>query len=79
MSRPENDAICTEAALIRAFLLSRLQAGADPRVLMVAHAAVLGHNVAVAAAAAYLESSLDLVISTIRYNALLAGPEAGNA
>ena len=86
MDHVKRDAISDEAQLIREFVLQRVQAGADPRALMVAHAAVLGRNVAIVAADGYLESSLDLVIATVRYNALLGcavtsegGPEVGHA
>jgi hypothetical protein len=68
-----------ESERLRAFLLSRVQAGVDPRALVIGCAAQLGRMAATCTQAGHLEDTLETLINTMRYNALLNGPEVGNA
>lgn len=68
-----------ESELLREFLLGRVTSGTDLRALIIGHAAQLGRMAATCSQGGYLESTLDVLVNTMRYNALLAGPEEGSA
>ncbi|OYV35527.1 MAG: hypothetical protein B7Z80_18130 [Rhodospirillales bacterium 20-64-7] len=68
-----------EGELLRAFLRERVRAGADLRGLMLGHAALLGQMAVTAVDTGYLETMVELLTSTIRYNAILMGRPNGNA
>jgi hypothetical protein len=74
-----NEIAAEESELLREFLLGRVRAGVDLRGLIIGHAAQLGRMAGTCSQSGYLESTLDMLINTMRYNALLAGPEQGNA
>ena len=74
-----NEIAGEESELLRAFLLERLRAGVDLRALIIGHAAQLGQMAGTCSQTGYLESTLEVMINTMRYNALLVGPEQGSA
>ncbi len=67
-----------ESELLREFLLGRVRSGVNLRALIIGHAAQLGRMAGTCSQSGYLESTLDILINTLRYNALLAGPEQGH-
>ena len=76
---PDPEITERENALLRAYLLERLQAGVDSRCLMHVQAQLLGMMAATCSAPGCLDLTLALITSAIRYNAILNQPVAGHA
>lgn len=73
-----NEAAAQEGELLRQFFLSRVQAGVDLRALMLGACGQLGLMASTCTQTGYLEPMLELMDRTMRFNALLAGPEHGH-
>jgi hypothetical protein len=73
-----DDASIHESEMLRQFFLQRQAEGVDLRALMLGACAQLGQLASSCTQTGYLEPMLEAMDRTIRYNALLAGPEHGH-